>query len=244
MGLRHRPDNDWEIGVMTATDQRLGTWCGLIGAALLGAGLLIAGFIPPPSPSLGADEIAAIYQSRGWLIRIGMLIAVASNAFYLPFIAVVSTQMRRMQGVSRMPTYLQLGAGSIGTLLLLLPQMTFLVTAFRPERDPQLTMTLNDIGWLFFITPFPTFAAQNVGIALGILGDKRAQPVFPRWLAYLNLWAALLFVPAGLAFIFKTGPFAWNGLISFWVPAVVFFSWIVAMAVQLFKAIGQSDQRE
>lgn len=224
-------------------DQKLGIWCGWIFAVLLGFGLLIAGFIPPPSPSLSADEIASIYQSRNGLIRIGLLMAVASNAFYLPFIAMISTQMRRMQGISLMPSYLQLGAGSLGTLMLLLPEMAFLVTAFRPDRDPLQTLMLNDLGWLFFITPFPTFVAQNVGIALGILGDKSAQPVFPRWLAYLNLWIGLLFVPAGLAFVFKTGPFAWSGIISFWVPAVVFFTWVLVMTVMLGKASRQKDQR-
>jgi hypothetical protein len=226
---------------MTTTDQKTGAWCGFVFAALLGAGLLTAGFVPPPSPSLGADEVAAIYQSHTALIRIGMLLAVLSNVFYLPFIASISVQMRRMQGVGLTPVYLQLGAGSIGTVLLLLPELGFLLTAFRPERSPQLTMLLNDAAWLFFLTPFPTFVAQNCGIAWGILGDQRTQPVFPRWVAFLNLWTALLLIPAGLAFVFKTGPFAWNGLFSFWLPAGVFFAWLLVMASLLLKSVDEAD---
>lgn len=222
---------------MTNLDQRIGAWSGVVSAAVLGAGLLIAGFVPPPSPTLGAQELAALYQANAASIRFGVLLGIVSIAFYLPFIATISSQMRRMRHDSAMPIYLQLGAGSVGSLLLLLPIMMFGVVVFRPDRDPQATLILSDTAWLFFITPFPTFIAQNVGIALGIFGDKSAQPVFPRWVAYFNIWIGLLFIPAGLAFFLKTGPFAWNGLLSFWLAAVAFFSWILVMVFMLLQAI-------
>lgn len=41
------------------------------------------------------------------------------------------------------------------------------------------------------------------------------QIVFRRWVGYLNIWAALLLAPAVLIYFFKTGPFAWNGILVF-----------------------------
>ena len=95
----------------------------------------------------------------------------------------------------------------------------------------------NDAGWLMFLMPFTTFIVQNFAIGLAILGDRSAQPVFPRWVAYFNFWVAVLFLPGGLLTFFKSGPFAWNGLFAFWVPFVVFFTWYILMFALLRKGI-------
>jgi hypothetical protein len=41
---------------------------------------------------------------------------------------------------------------------------------------------------------------------------------------------------------FKTGPFAWDGLISWWVPAVDFFGWAVVMMVLTAKAARREGE--
>ena len=228
---------------MSRFDQKLCAWGGPFCAALLGIGLLLAGFVPPPSPNLSAEELAAIYQAKPNLIRAGMVIGLFGMAGWAALIGAISAQMRRMQGVGRMPAYVQLGAGSIGVLTVMLPVMIFAITAFRPERDPQITQALNDLGWLIIIPAFPTFLAQFGAIALGILRDQSPTPVFPRWAAYFNVWVGLLFVPGGFAYFLKTGPFAWDGLLSFWVAAGAFFAWLVVMTPLMLRAID-SEARE
>lgn len=52
-----------------------------------------------------------------------------------------------------------------------------------------------------------------------------------------NIWVVILFLPAGIITLFKTGPFAWDGLIAFWIPALVFFICAFAMCALLLKAI-------
>jgi hypothetical protein len=60
----------------------------------------------------------------------------------------------------------------------------------------------------------------------------------------MNFWMALLFLPAGLMVFFKTGPFAWNGLLSFWLPLVAFGIWFNVMIYALLRAIKlQPDQQ-
>jgi hypothetical protein len=44
-------------------------------------------------------------------------------------------------------------------------------------------------------------------------------------------------VPACLLTFFKTGPFAWNGLLAFWVPATVFGLWFWVVGFAVIKAI-------
>jgi hypothetical protein len=199
----------------------------------------LAHYLPPPSPNAGASDIAALYQQNTGQIRLGMFLMMACSGLVAPFIAVIAVQMKRMEGGAGVLTYTQLSAGTVGILFLILPALVWTVAAFRPERDPNLILLLNDMGWIFFLMPFGTFTVQSLAIGLAILGGGGAAQPFPRWAGYFNLWVAVLFVPGGLLTFFKTGPFAWNGLFVFWVPLVVFLSWYLSMFVLLRNAIRQ-----
>ena len=87
------------------------------------------------------------------------------------------------------------------------------VISFRPDRNPEITVTLNDISWLLFITPIGPFMIQNIAIGTAILRDQ--QELLPRWVGYVNYWVAFLFVPDVLAFFFHSGPFSWRGIFVF-----------------------------
>jgi hypothetical protein len=51
-----------------------------------------------------------------------------------------------------------------------------------------------------------------------------------------------MFEAGAIAFLTRTGPFAWNGLLASWSPVILFGAWIVVMVVLLFKALR--DQTE
>lgn len=223
---------------MNTLDQRICAWGGAFCAATFGAGLLIAGFVPPPAPDLPAEAVAALFREHAMVIRIGMILSLVGIVGYTALVCAITAQMRRMHTATRLPADMQLGAGAIGVLTVMFPIMLLAITAFRPERDPALTQLLNDVAWLLIIPAFPTFVAQFGAIAIGAFTDQRADPVFPRWAGYLNLWIALLFCPGAFAYIFRSGPFAWNGLLSFWVAASAFFAWLVAMTLLTLRAIN------
>jgi hypothetical protein len=227
---------------MRAIDQNICAWGGVFCAVVFGIGLLLAGFVPPPSPSLTTAEIATFYRENANDIRGGMVLGLFGMAGWTAFVGVISAQMRRMRTGSDLPALLQLGAGSIGVLTVMLPIMIFAAAAFRPERDPALTELLNDLGWLIIIPAFPTFIAQFGAIAMGALLDRSEVPVFPRWTAYFNLWVALLFIPGALAYFFRSGPFAWNGLFDFWLAGGAFFAWLMAMTPVVLKAIASNPE--
>lgn len=44
-------------------------------------------------------------------------------------------------------------------------------------------------------------------------------------------------LPGGLVTFFKSGPFAWNGILAFWLPLTVFGIWYGVMFMLLRKAI-------
>ncbi|BDB43986.1 hypothetical protein [Mycobacterium kiyosense] len=72
---------------------------------------------------------------------------------------------------------------------------------------------------------------------VAILIDRRPTPVFPRWLGYVNLWTAMIFCAGTFNVFFKRGPLAWNGLLAWWLPVVVFGVWLVLVSVYLIRAV-------
>lgn len=222
--------------------QKLCAWSGLIGILCFGLAFWpFSMFFPPPAPSLSPAEVAALYQQNTTGIRIAMILIMFAGAFDALFVAAISVQIRRME-TTPIWTYAQLAVGTVGAMIFFLAPLAFSAAAFNPYRAPELTAILHEVGWLSLIMPVQAGFLQNLVIGAAILQDKRAQPVFPRWFGYFNFWVALLFAPATLVTFFKTGPFAWNGIIAFYLAAGIFGAWFIVMLVMLLKAINQQGR--
>jgi hypothetical protein len=225
------------------TFQRVCAWAGIVCVTLFFAAFALAHFIPPVRPGMSAAAIAQHYRDHTTGIRIGGVIMLLSGMFYAAFTAVISAQMRRIPGIHSAAIYTQLAAGAFACLTFLVPAMLLEVAAFRPSRAPADTQTLNDMFWIFLVMPWTPFMTQNYSFAYAILTDRGERPIFPRWLAYLNLWAPIVFSPSILLPFFKTGPFDWAGIFVLWIPAVVFIIQFVANVAMLLKAIA-GEERE
>jgi hypothetical protein len=169
-----------------------------------------------------------------------MLFMVA-GALTGPWAAAIATQMKRIEGEHSPLTWTQLGMGMIGVLLFLFPCFFMQAAAFRPYRDPQLTLLIQDVAWLPFIGAFAPAVFQCIAIGIACFRDAEER-VFPRWLGYFNIWCALSFLPAALIYFFKRGAFAWNGVFCFWLPLSVFSLWFIVMFVMLRRAIIRQDE--
>lgn len=216
-------------------------WSGPLFVVLLFAGWgLVAGFLPPPEPSATGEQIAAMYHADANMIRIGMALVMSAGGFFAPWIAVTYVLMRRIEG-SGFPvlSMTQALAGTYGIVTIIIPAMIWTTAAFRPERDAELILMLNDLGWLNLTMIYSPAFVQTVAIGLVFLQDKRARPLFPRWLGFFNIWVAVLYLPAILISSFKQGPFAWNGVIAFWIPAIAFLAWFIVLARYMIIALDR-----
>ena len=225
------------------TFQRICAISGIICPLLFFGAFVAAGFIPPLAPSSSAAEIAGHYRNHAAGIRLGAAIMLLSGAFYASYTAVISAQMSRIRAVHRAVVNTQTIAGAFGCLTFLVPAMFFAVSAFRPERPDEWTLLLNDMSWIFLVMPWPPFMMQNFAFAFAILSDTGSPPVFPRWLAYVNIWAPITFTPGAILQFFKDGPLAWNGIFVFWIPASVFVIQFIVNVIWLLKAIS-SEARQ
>jgi hypothetical protein len=116
----------------------------------------------------------------------------------------------------------------------------FTAAAYRPDFPDTTIQSLSDIAFFLFVMPAVPAFVQNVVTGIVILGDRRAQPVLPRWVGYLNLWTGVLLLPGLAVGLFKIGPFAWNGILAFWLPAVVFAIWFNVMIWAMLDAIKRN----
>jgi hypothetical protein len=166
-----------------------------------------------------------------------MVLSMFGLVFWVPWVAAISVQLKRIEGQHTPLTYAQLALGA-GLPVAFFPALYFFeVAAFRPGRSAESIQTLNDMGWLPFTGIIYAIFVQNLVIGIAVLSDKRADPVFPRWFGYFCLWCGLLYCPASLDVFFKDGPLAWNGLFSWWLSLVAFFAWLVVTTVMLFRAM-------
>jgi hypothetical protein len=228
---------------MNIRNQRLCAWSGpaLIVVFMIGF-CLVAGLIPPPSPGLPAADVARFYAEHQTRIRIGLVISMLGAGLALPFPVTIMLQMRRIEGSSSPMAWVQLVSGLFNTPLFVLPMFGMAAATYRPLRAPEITQALSDLGWLTLVGFGAPAIVQTIAIAIAVLGDRRENPVFARWVGYFNAWCALLFLPGLLVICFHGGPFAYNGVFAFWIPLTVFGAWFFVMCAVLMKAIRQEEQ--
>jgi hypothetical protein len=219
--------------------QKVFAWSGPASMFMFAIAAYIAGFLPPPSPAATAEQIASIYRANSHSICIAAILVMLSTAPFLLFIAVLSAQLKRIEGNGRTFAYAQLAAGTASMTPIILIPLVWCVAAFRPERSAEVIQAFNDLGFITQVMVTPPAMAQVLVVGLAILSDKRARPIFPRWLGYLSVLCAIADLPGLLCVLYKTGPFAWDGIIASGLPALTFLPWTILMAVMLTKAIKQ-----
>jgi hypothetical protein len=203
-----------------------------------------ARFIPPPAPSWSAARIAAILTEHAIQIRVGMVLGLIATTLLIPFFGVISVQIARIE--RRMPVLalMQFGGAVLLVVFFQLCGMLWAAATFRAELDASTIRMLNDLSWLIFVMVFPGYVLQLSCIAIASFMDRSAQPIWPRWVGYLNLWIAMSGAGGAVAVFFKDGPFAWNGLVGFYIPIGAFTIWIAVMTYFMHTGITRQFETE
>lgn len=220
-------------------------WSGVVlVATLIFAQGWMMGFVPGPSPALSAHDLAQIFIDRKSSILIGCLIQCITWSFYATWAIPIIMFIRKMERSMPVLTFASLVNVGGGWVFFILIPMTWAVIAFRAETlDPATIQIMNDWVWFDWLYTWPSFSIWMFMIAAAIFYDHNVPTIYPRWVAFYNVWSGILIFPAGLIGFFKTGPFAYNGMIGFWFDVVVFFGWMVVMTVTTFKVIAAEDKR-
>lgn len=203
----------------------------VFGAVLLIAFVAFPGFRPPMSPQLSADQVAAFYADHTAMIRFSMITYNLCAIMLLPFFMVIVVQMKRMATQSHVLAYCYLTATVSGATIFALADIFYLVAAFRPDRNPELLLLLNDLAWITLVAPVGMVVAQNLLLGAAVYVDTHGAgtPVFPRWVGHFAVATGLAMAPAAAAAVARTGPLAWDGTVSFWLRCGAFGTFVAVM---------------
>lgn len=209
--------------------ERAAAWCGPLFLVLYVVAFVgIARFVPPPSPAMSADEVARLFAEHRFGIRVGMVLSLVFSTFLFPFFAIISVHIGRIER-GRLLAMVQFGGATLLVVYFQLCSMIWITATFREELGDEAVRMLSDFGWLTFVMVFPAYVFQLACVAIASFIDRSPAPVWPRWAGFLNLWIAFSGAGGGLAVFFKTGPFAWNGAVGFYLPVGAFVVWLFVM---------------
>lgn len=221
--------------------------CAMAGPIFLGAFLICWGWlgynIPPIPADHTADQLAEHFRTNYNHVRAGMAGAMLFGCFYLPWTLSITKVMEKINPHKNdIVSTLQMWGGGLTVVPLITSSVFWLTGSYRPEvLSPMILQMLYDQGWLlidmfYFITTIPM-------VAIGVAGltDQRAKPLFPRWACWYSIWAGLSFLFELLMPFFKTGLFARQGWLNFWVEFLVWFIYILLITFYVLKAIPRLE---
>lgn len=230
---------------MNTRGQRILLWTVPPAMALFALAFVLFPVMSPPlSPTLTPEEVATFFREYNTGILGVVILCNLLAGSLVPLFAVTAVQISRTGTSSSVFTYAYIACVGAGTTAFILADYCWGVAAFRPDRDPQLISLLNDMAWFFFIAPVGTIVVQNLCLAIGIYLDDRPDPIFPRWVAHFNIVTAVLLIPGAFSFLFKTGPLAWDGAVSFTLRVVVLGSYLVVMFLVLVRVVNRQGSEQ
>lgn len=198
--------------------------------------------MPPPSPGLSQDEIVAFIRTNSRGLQVGFVLLALTLGLASLSSGLIVVQMLRMSS-ARVLAYAYLAVLAVAALPgCLFCGFMFVLAALRPDRDPRILVLLYDMGLLSFIGSLGCFVIQYLVFAIAIVLDQRA--ILPKWLGYMSIWGLVTELVAVPTWIFRSGPYAWNGAISFWLGTAVFVVWEFCLVASLYQAVKRQPLEE
>lgn len=228
------------IMYVSASAQRFAIYAAIVTAVLYGIGFwYLTEFIPPPSPRLTAGQVVQLYAEQNFKFRLGVVVCLIAGGFNAWWSVAVAVQMARCERGIPVWALAQFAGGVLGTVLFVAPPLFWGVAAFSVDRDPGLTLLIHEIAFLTLVTPVSFFWIQALPIAVvSFSRTQAAHSAFPRWMGFFTVFMVVSAELGVIAQLFKSGPFAWNGLFTFWIPLSVFAVWFGVLCYTMLKAIG------
>jgi hypothetical protein len=194
--------------------------------------------VPPPRATMTSEEIKSWYESHDTSIKWGAAVCAWTSAFFVPFSTVVAAQIRRHEVGYPIWSQLTLISGGLTATFLVLPPIAFGAAAFNSGRSADATEVLHTFGLMMLVTTDMWYVFMWAAIiVIALRPTKVENPAFPRWFGYLTIFSMSVFEFGVFAYLNRTGPFAWNGIVVWWAVFGVFFAWCLTASALLLQAL-------
>ena len=204
---------------------------------------ILSGNCPPLSADLSAADVAAYFRANHNWIRAGMVISLTFVICYLIWAVVIGRVMGKVVRQDSILIDLEVWGAGLTVVPVMIAMAFWLTGAYRPEGLPDTAIQmLYDMAWLLIDCAYATTSVQMIALGVAFLQDPREEPLIPKLLAWYGIWVGFAFAAECLMPFFKTGAFARDGLLNFWIEFPIWFVWAPLLSFYLLKAIPRLEQ--
>jgi len=215
---------------------------------VLFVGMLLSGALPPFDPAWNADQTVEALTTHHLRHGIGYVVLAMGWSLYAFWGAAVTASIWRMER-DRRPPILTMAHGILvggNVVYFQMIAMAWMVAGFRAgDISTEISQAFSDFGWFLVLGSFAPFSLQSVVIAIATIEDRRAHRVWDN--SRPITYAAWAYAAAGLLSVaihmVKSGPFAFNGILAFWVTVSTWAVWEILITRQMFVTIAR-DKRQ
>jgi len=227
------------------TSLKIGLWCNWIFVALTAFGWLgVAHFWAPARADLGLEGTKVWFtETHHWGTIIGCTVFYIAAGILTPGSIAFGIMLSKVEGRSPLWSLTTAVCGVFISLIIFFNCCAWIVAAYRPEVGADVIQAWYDWAWFAFLLGWIYLAIEMFASAAVELQDGRAEPMIPRWLTWLTLAGGVtIFFAAGPAF-FKSGPFAYHGLLAFYLPVAIWGCYLAVTSWYMMKELDRTTER-
>jgi hypothetical protein len=201
---------------------------------------LVAGNLPPFPASADPQAVWQNYADNQLRIMIGCSLCLTFAACYIAWSVAVAKVMERIEGTGGMWSQIE----RLGATITYAPPLVALVMWAGAAHeihniDPGTAHLLYWMGWFLVDLGYMVTSFQIIGVCIVFMRDRRVKKLVPEavvWWGWVTV-ASFFFVLA-IPYV-KTGPLAFDGVISFWIAFGCWFIWIGSLSYFIIKAVDR-----
>jgi hypothetical protein len=174
-----------------------------------------------------------------WGIIIGCTLFYIAAGFLTPSSIQFGIMLSKIEG--RWPIWSLTTAvcGIFISLIVFFNACAWLVVAFRPETGADVAQSWYDWAWFAFLLGWIYLSIEMISTAVVELQDLRETPMVPSWFSWFTIAGGVAIVTAAGPAFFKSGPFAYHGLLAFYMPVIVWGIYLNANAWFMWQELNR-----
>lgn len=219
--------------------QKFGIYCTWIFTILTIIGWLgIAHFYLPARADLGLEATKIwFYEDHRWGVLIGCTLFYIGAGLLVPGSIQFGFMLARAEGERPLWSLTTAVCGIIISLIIFFNCCAWMISAYRAETGADVVQAFSDWAWLAFLLGWFYLALEMFSSSMAELGDQRENPMVPRWFSWMTMAGAItLMTAAGPAFM-QSGPFAYHGLLGFYLPMVIWGLYLNGTAWFMYREL-------
>tara|TARA_R110000787_G_scaffold201880_11_gene312660 strand:+ start:913 stop:1665 length:753 start_codon:yes stop_codon:yes gene_type:complete len=182
------------------------------------------GLFPVPA-SLSPEQTAAYFAEHSLGMRTGCFLYIVGSGLFCIWIAQLGVMLAPIEGRGPVLSIAGVTAGNGVIAFVMMSCCLWISAAYRADADADVVVALNDAAWHGFLLTWPALSVQMISTGIVTKMDERETPLVPRWVTHFSVFCGLAIAMASGPAWAKAGPFAWNGVLAYYIPMILWALW-------------------